>query len=457
MSHLLTGSLLTALHETNSLAHVLSRYFERRNIEAREISSSVRSKPSVQGIKGMIRACEDQTATLDWRKNLLAVAASIGLEEKFTNEAIPAIILEGLITTLPLVQHFPKENYIHIQTKSGVCGIAVWAHSVLGLDVVVRTYPAGKLTETRFESNTTEHIVIDFQQEEMPKSTLTLQSCKTGEKILCLKPEVDMQELEASFRRRGRGFMQCVLERITTANLIIRSRLVEEIGIISCAFAICIAECLTAAIDTKLTAAWTGFEVMSSAECESHIALEHTERKIDMPTSIIFEAAKMLLDKPTLDVDLVYAYTLLLRGKRPRSHDKPPKTVTVLLEQSASIDSSINVQGEWSRLCDVAAHLSTVILAFAQLVDLEKASELPVCASLHATRDIQLYKQVMRWDGSSPILLHTNVWLEIVSVLMQGGRGNFNDKRPTCLASSRGWSVFYNTFGGTDPGNLRKR
>jgi hypothetical protein len=53
-------------------------YFEQTAGEAL-LNSNFWAPPSVEGIRRMRQAREDQTAAYDWQKQLLAVAATLGL------------------------------------------------------------------------------------------------------------------------------------------------------------------------------------------------------------------------------------------------------------------------------------------------------------------------------------------------------------------------------------------
>ena len=102
-------------------------------------SDGNRSISSSEDIHGMLRAVEDQTARFDWHKLQLAVAAKIGLKENATRRPLPIKTLHGLLSALPMFQHFPGEHLIQVKAELEVCAIVTWAHCILGLDVLVRS------------------------------------------------------------------------------------------------------------------------------------------------------------------------------------------------------------------------------------------------------------------------------------------------------------------------------
>ncbi|KAH6672314.1 hypothetical protein B0J14DRAFT_70889 [Halenospora varia] len=117
-------SFLVYVHERNSLATAISQYFESKNDGAPE-GWAARAIPSVEGIRGSLQACEDQTSAFCWDKLLSAVAATLGMDEEFP--AIPTPIFHGLISMLPLVQHLPQDRMIVVEmTEESVplwCGL----------------------------------------------------------------------------------------------------------------------------------------------------------------------------------------------------------------------------------------------------------------------------------------------------------------------------------------------
>jgi hypothetical protein len=77
----LTGSLLTAVHEPKSLATALAQAFERE-MEGAPDNYEIRSTPSIEGIRGVLKAIEDQSSSFDWRSLLLPVARQLELPDK---------------------------------------------------------------------------------------------------------------------------------------------------------------------------------------------------------------------------------------------------------------------------------------------------------------------------------------------------------------------------------------
>ena len=97
-----------------------------------------RAVPSQDNVLGVLRACEEQTARYDWRNLFAAVAAQLDISPDDATEPIESAVLRGLTLVFPYVQTLPEDREIIVRARSGVCILVVWAHHVLGLNVLVR-------------------------------------------------------------------------------------------------------------------------------------------------------------------------------------------------------------------------------------------------------------------------------------------------------------------------------
>ena len=68
------------MFEKSSLATAIAYYFEKQ-VEGTPDGGKVRAAPSLEGIRGTLQACEDQTSAFDWRKLVVAVGTALGLTE----------------------------------------------------------------------------------------------------------------------------------------------------------------------------------------------------------------------------------------------------------------------------------------------------------------------------------------------------------------------------------------
>lgn len=89
-------SLLTFSHEKYQLAAAIRNIFER---EAENADPNTRSRavPSSEGIYGVLRACEDQTSSYNWRGAILTTARALNMGEDDALSAIPSSVLQGAV------------------------------------------------------------------------------------------------------------------------------------------------------------------------------------------------------------------------------------------------------------------------------------------------------------------------------------------------------------------------
>jgi hypothetical protein len=73
-----------------------------------------------------------------------------------------------------------------------------------------------------------------------------------------------------------------------------------------------------------------------------------------------------------------------------------------------------------SDLCFTATQLSVLILAFTHVANLEDCSDFPVCKRHHLLSKSELFRNVARWDGSSPLRICHDVWFATMALLILG-------------------------------------
>jgi len=441
----------------------------------------------------MLRACEDQTERCDWMKHLLAVAALLGLKDSNVFETISPTILQGLISMLPLTQHFPDDRTIVIQAPRGVCSIVAWAHILLGLSVSVRldADSDGKEKFIRFPTNRAgiENVLIDarkhFQHEDsgeepgfvkrayvLGEETITLLSTATKEEIFRLSKDLDDNKIDATFKRPAKGLGSSLLD-IATPPREGRERVMEEIKYISCAFALCIsnflhvARTLPPAITQSpsrplLEKIQTSFSIHPENDMHDAMSSPVDEGLLSYPVDRkrVFDAAKFLFDVrehelPTRqieDYESLYTKRCLYGIKDPPSCIRP-----IFTEWLEGLQSDGGTW--WVQLRDEAILISILILAFAHVVDLDTCGDMPLCGRGHLQKQSSLNFSVSVWDGQDQLLITNHVWLEIIKLMMFGHTRNANSLSDVSLLSNRGWSVYVNTFGDeglTDPIYLGK-
>jgi hypothetical protein len=167
-----------------------------------------RSIPSFDGIKGVLRACEDQTAQFQWIDLLYAVAAKLDMHPDEACKPINSAILRGLTLYFPSVQSLPEDREILIQTHTGVGILVVWAHLVLGLDVLVR-HPNSWKEDPKTGQATPEEVFFGKSPATVTiDCTLGLEECvilieaATSEHLFSIEPEPDQDSVISSIVKK---------------------------------------------------------------------------------------------------------------------------------------------------------------------------------------------------------------------------------------------------------------
>lgn len=470
-------SLLTHVHEKNSLAAVLARVFER---EAENIvpDQTPRAVPSHEGLCGVLVACEDQTSSYNWKGLILATAAALNIAEPDAFSAIPSVVLQGAVHMFPLVQSLPDDRLILIDTAEdgGACSLAVWAHHVLGLTVLVKSDGPSGLTENQFGTGTS-HVVINLRDRSLSwvgdtcsvvirQPSITLLSVSDNEKLITLKPEPDEVEIDAVFRQSAGGYGTKALESVCGSGGASGEgidALVHELMMIAVAFAAIVSQQLStkprsafaegASVPQTLGDNAIGTVLKDSTlqdKSTTHEAPHETEHlKCMISERALMRAAQFLFNTPKLKKKSIMGHVLFFSQRPLNETLEIPHSVSLILDQQSS--ETITDNGlKWRHLLETVRYLSVVILAFAFVRDLDHCAELPLGHSLEVLSQHILIVRMNQWDGKSTIWIPEDTWFLVLVQLLVGHRTTI-DTESTCLISDHGWSIFLSTFGDADP------
>lgn len=172
------------------------------------------------------------------------------------HETLAAVVLNGLVSTLPLLQRFPEEQLVVVETSHGTCALMVWVHQVLGLTVLVKLYRGDRQQQYRFGEGP-EQVIIDVRSQYeylsergKPLSryhTVTLLSTTDGSRLFALKAEPDDEDINAACKGPLRGYCKRVLLQAVGYKLMSEA-LIKELSLVATAFAMLIARHLHLAL-----------------------------------------------------------------------------------------------------------------------------------------------------------------------------------------------------------------
>ena len=432
----------------------MSRFLEKRQQTGGEDYEN-RAIPSGEDIKSVLRAYEDQTSRFDWHSIIRAVAATLDIRSSPSDEPLPSVLFEGLLTTLPLVQHFPEDKFITIKTRKGVLAIVVWAHQILGLTVLVKNHDNisdSNARDVKFGTAIQEHIVIEFSRTYSDTLNLTrspetflLQSCSTHETVLQLRADEDVQAIDATCREPLKGYGNRVLRNLFPNDNASTQRLIEELRCVTVAHAITISQHLYPTREQTSTA--------TTNELSSHDPYASRQYTAGVSTPLVQCVTEFLFENVVTDKTTIEKYVSMYENK-PFHHENAPRTIDILIKKLERPYWDGHRVLSWPEIARVLDELAVVILTLLHVVHLRDIAKMPVCGLTRLSVYCKLCQEVWRWDGQSVLKINEHIWLEVLSLLIFGQDAFPAGFAKICLVSKCGWSIFVNTFGDSDPSNV---
>jgi hypothetical protein len=414
-------SFLTAVLKRSSLASALKNFFDKQAQDA-PAGHSLRASPSEDGISGFLQACEDQTSLYNWTHQLCAVAAVLGYAEPDqAAEGILPTILHGLLSTLPLSQHFPEEYIIQIESGTGECWIVVWAHYILGLSILVKTWNNGVCTEVPFGLGPAQIIidarsVVSYKIRE-PSLTLLRRADETGnEPLFSFKPDPDESKIESIYRVPAKGYgkiaLLSVISNFDGISATATEAIVRDMTSVTCALVLLVSNSLGAGSPTYPASGQSDEELsdeeydgsledldINSSPDECDIGSQHElsdgAGHLVIEKRRLLEAAQFIFNRQQINYATVSQYTELYTSKPLTRKLEPPRSV------KAAFKEDIFQESYWARLVDTARYLSILIIAFAHVRDLNACDDLMLHHQIAILIDIPLAKNLRTWDGIS--------------------------------------------------------
>ncbi|KAK3166918.1 hypothetical protein OEA41_010043 [Lepraria neglecta] len=259
-----------------------------------------------------------------------------------------------------MVLHFPENYLIHIKTGAGICILLVWAHRILGLNVLV--LGEGDQVDIR-PGQGDPHIVVDmsFANTCLRVASVTLldSTKEPNEQLITIYPDPDESLIDGTWKIPARGYGKSVLEQICDNEISqyltgeASRAIIEEMALVTDANAQTIAKYL---VRNKLSSA--SGEKISATKCATG------QRQI-------LKATRFLFDRPKLEDDEVSIYQL----RRPlHQHTPAPSSIAGALQTVREHDRTGQewTMKFWNKMTKVTQMLSILVLAFAHVRDLNE-------------------------------------------------------------------------------------
>ena len=439
-------SFLGFIHEETTFASVLHECMQRRyELKVPDATPD----PDYDGILGAIQACNSQTSLFPW-ENLLSL-----VEGKFPKSAqwfqcfrtplkrLSIDLLLGAMDYLYLVQSLPEDRVMVVTNQMGLVPIVVWAHYILGLEVLVKGSPDGDIQFGKYTLKHPQVVVHWSNQWEMqthPWEVKTYTSPAVhlldGRMEIILTTDSNDDEamkLEGLERIRLRGYGTTYLKRYFNRETL----LTDNDPIYT--------ECVQLII---------ALAMLIQKSLRRPIAMS---KKSEVPEQCYFEAdnlhvltsAELLFSGIKFDRKEVSKYHEKLKCTDLNDAPLPP-SVRAYFENIAarSMHPPIIASAYLHRF---VRGLASVVLAFAQVVELEACSDLLLLYSCEIPASVV----GMPWSINETMDLAPSEWFMILAELIVGSKREQHFYRVTgkpFLVCHRGWSLFPNCIGDHDPG-----
>ena len=445
-------SFLSWMHEDSTLAASLTENMRiRHNVGVKNAAPD----PDYEGILGTLQACNSQTSEYPWEMLIDLV------ESKFPTAApwfrlprsplkcLSPNLLLGAMDYLYSVQSLPEDRIMVVENQTGLVPIVIWAHCILGLNVIVQGSPDGEVT---FGTSGSPQVIIKWAGWELhhyywkaKDTTSPVVYLLDGDMHVLLMAEPTENEgvdIEGQERHRLKGYGTTFLRRLLNMDSMIADDdpIYAEVVQYAIAFA----------------------SVAAQYSCRAPVKLPVSDRLGEKE----FEVPRQCYLK-TENMRLITSSEILFSGiqidKRRVSHDVErikglkkedmalPPTVRHYTDRAANGGRSY-VAGHFVNHVE---RLAALIMLFAQVVNVQTCTSIPL---IYDPEGVTSWPSIHSWDGIQPIDVKPDDWFASILYLLAGETTTtqtFHNSGPEAfLVSNRGWSCFYTVIGDNDPGKV---
>ena len=453
-------SFLAWTHERVSLASALTEAMLKR-FELEIYGAS--PPPGYEGIVGTLAACSSQTSTFCWDYYIelvdsqLRASISNYRHSKDYISLTPAILL-GALDYLYLVQQLPESRRIVVSKASGAITLVIWAHYILGLNVVIKSEAGSTVV---FGSDRTAHVTITWSDPAMSDmyhfvygeddqyAVVEIQLFdKDMEVIMESSSEPNQKKrIESEERHVVLGYCALSLRRMFNNELITHD--VDPIYTESVNLAIALAARASQALCSSLT-----FKPFTFGTNESSVSnIVHEESPLEIWR--ILTAAKVLFAGvcDNLDTATITSYMESL-SDGPLDEASLPSSCTAYLKRLPVKPLKEPPAKHYLRRI---TQIASTVLLLAHVTEVENCAAMPIRVGFTLGSIYSLLQQTAEDPRS---------WLSISSDLIIGQMHHLlsssvfttitTPNKLPFLTSDFGWSIFLDTIGNKDPSSIRR-
>jgi hypothetical protein len=452
-------SLLSWTHTRKQIASMLASSMRKR-YELKVPGAS--PDPGYEGIMGTLAACSSQSSVFNWSHYTQEVQEKLraGIPTfQYSADYIrmtPSLLF-GVMHSLYMVQTLPEDRRIVVSNEIGSITLIVWAHYVLGLNVII----TGKVSvPIAFGNISNPQVTIEWTKENAELAGELFypsESKDPGPEIRLLDPELTVllkcfpddesrETIQADDRHPLLGWGNVYLQRLLNTSLLTSENdpIYEESVKFITALALQASERLDRAM-------WTIGN--SSTRPVRYIALEYWR---------VFNAAQVIFHGIKIDRTAVDSYVDFLRVTT-LNEESCPNAFDGFLGRVKIGSSTFSPS---YRLLKQVKYLAQIVLTFAHVTDIKACAEMPV----RLTADHHFLRTVMTELCNAPNARATVEAEDIfhaVALLLSNGVADPRDDTPgyssrethfLFLWSDFGWSIFLDTvdpLGEKDPASVR--
>ena len=441
-------SFLGWTHEKTSLAAAIDQGMVKRFEMGVEGASA---SPGYEGILHTLEACSSQSSAFAWSDYTNLVDAKLRdsiPKYQYSTDLIrlsPAA-LTGAMDYLYLVQQLPESRKIMISNAMGSITFVVWAHYILGLNVIITTEASPAIT---FGDEQNPHILITWSELTpethflLPPATKDCGQMQPSIQLLDEDMSVMLESspdpdhwtsIRADTRYPLRGYGSICLHRLFNANCITNDHdpIYKESVKLIVAIAI-----------------WVSKRVNRDMGIEKGIEYQSPQRTVAVEIWRILASAEVIFSGITWatdTTDIVDRVEYL--SKSPLDAADLPKTCSQFFKK---IPIKPLQQSPASCYIFHLRCLASMVFLFGFVAEIQSCSDVPL-------RELRLaevgfehqFLKACKNIEERLHLEHDTIFIQISLYL-----SDTVDLRNTLLHSEFGWSVYLDTFGDRDPAQIR--
>ncbi|KAL8706509.1 MAG: hypothetical protein Q9201_000441 [Fulgogasparrea decipioides] len=397
-------------------------------------------------------SCVIQLSFLVWMHEETTLAAMI-MENMLTRYesdvkgATPDPDYDGILKTL---QSLPEDRLVVVESQMGLIPMVIWAHYILGLNVLIKNSPDGDVAFGRIGNP---QVIIKWSSTFFPTGSLTNPDNKhwfSPPIIYLLDADMNVQletkpnhnvstEIGGQEFHRLKGYGTTFLRRLFNRQTLVADDdpIFADTANLAVSFSILLSRAMRRVPLPYKAIRKRNEDRDVPKQC--YFSTEHWR---------LFDSSDLLFRGIKLDKRKISEYLEESSGKVIDDMAFP----TSIRNYLQKLDQNTFESTRRTFLVDIKG-LASWILSFAQVVDVESCADLP----LRIAPQWMYYAGVLHWNGLDPIDIESDIWFKQIMKMMRRDINSASlivESQRLFLTCHNGWSLFYSCVGDYDPGEI---